>query len=168
MTAPLILAVPAKGRLQENAESFFGRAGLQSIKPRGARDYRGAVAGLDGMQFWATPAALAEIPDVPQPLVHLLSPFDPLIIQRKRTSALFGYDHLFEAYLPKARRQFGYFALPVLLGEEIVAVIDLKADRTTRKLLIQQWTWTAKGNEAEHRPAIEAELERFSAFQFGD
>ena len=50
MTVPLILAVPAKGRLQENAEAFFGRAGLPLIKPRGARDYRGAVAGLDGIE----------------------------------------------------------------------------------------------------------------------
>ena len=50
MTVPLILAVPAKGRLQENAEAFFGRAGLPLIKPRGARDYRGAVAGLNGIE----------------------------------------------------------------------------------------------------------------------
>ena len=50
MSAPLVLAVPAKGRLQENAEAFFGRSGLQLVKPRGARDYRGAVAGLDGIE----------------------------------------------------------------------------------------------------------------------
>lgn len=50
MSAPLILAVPAKGRLQENAEKFFGRAGLQLVKPRGARDYRGAIAGLEGVE----------------------------------------------------------------------------------------------------------------------
>jgi ATP phosphoribosyltransferase len=50
MSASLILAVPAKGRLQENTEAFFARAGLQLIKPRGARDYRGAVAGLDGVE----------------------------------------------------------------------------------------------------------------------
>ncbi len=50
MSGPLVLAVPAKGRLQENAEAFFARAGLQLIKPRGARDYRGAVAGLDGVE----------------------------------------------------------------------------------------------------------------------
>lgn len=50
MSAPLILAVPAKGRLQENAEAFFARAGLKLIKPRGARDYRGAVVGLDGVE----------------------------------------------------------------------------------------------------------------------
>ncbi len=50
MSTPLVLAVPAKGRLQENAESFFARSGLTLIKPRGARDYRGAVAGLDGVE----------------------------------------------------------------------------------------------------------------------
>jgi ATP phosphoribosyltransferase len=50
MSAPLVLAVPAKGRLQENAEAFFARSGLSLIKPRGARDYRGAVAGLDGIE----------------------------------------------------------------------------------------------------------------------
>jgi len=46
----LMLAVPAKGRLQENAENFFARSGLTLIKPRGARDYRGAIAGLDGVE----------------------------------------------------------------------------------------------------------------------
>jgi len=50
MSAPLILAVPAKGRLQENAEAFFARAGLTLLKPRGARDYRGGIAGLDGVE----------------------------------------------------------------------------------------------------------------------
>jgi ATP phosphoribosyltransferase len=50
MSGPLVLAVPAKGRLQENAEAFFARSGLSLIKPRGARDYRGAIAGLDGVE----------------------------------------------------------------------------------------------------------------------
>jgi ATP phosphoribosyltransferase len=45
-----VLAVPAKGRLQENAEALFARSGLTLIKPRGARDYRGAIAGLDGVE----------------------------------------------------------------------------------------------------------------------
>jgi ATP phosphoribosyltransferase len=51
MSGPLVIAVPAKGRLQENAEAFFARSGLTLIKPRGARDYRGAVAGLDGVEI---------------------------------------------------------------------------------------------------------------------
>jgi ATP phosphoribosyltransferase len=46
----LVLAVPAKGRLQENAEKFFARAGLDLVKPRGVRDYRGAIARLDGVE----------------------------------------------------------------------------------------------------------------------
>jgi ATP phosphoribosyltransferase len=48
--APLLLAVPSKGRLQENAFAFFARAGLPLLQPRGARDYRGAIAGLDGAE----------------------------------------------------------------------------------------------------------------------
>ena len=50
MSALFVLAVPAKGRLQENAEAFFMRAGLPLIKPRGARDYRGTVTGLDDVE----------------------------------------------------------------------------------------------------------------------
>ncbi len=48
--APLILAVPSKGRLQENAEKFFARAGLELVKPRGAREYRGAIKNFDGIE----------------------------------------------------------------------------------------------------------------------
>jgi ATP phosphoribosyltransferase len=48
--APFILAVPSKGRLQENAEAFFARAGLKLAKPHGAREYRGAIAGLPGVE----------------------------------------------------------------------------------------------------------------------
>ena len=50
MSAPLVIAVPSKGRLQDNAEAFFARAGLDLVKPRGARDYRGAIAGLDHVE----------------------------------------------------------------------------------------------------------------------
>jgi ATP phosphoribosyltransferase len=53
----LVLAVPAKGRLQENAEAFFARAGLNLVKPRGVRDYRGTVAGVDGIEVAFVSAA---------------------------------------------------------------------------------------------------------------
>ena len=48
--APLVVAVPSKGRLQENAAAFFARAGLEFVTGRGARDYRGAIAGLPGAE----------------------------------------------------------------------------------------------------------------------
>ena len=51
MSAPLILAVPAKGRLQQNTEAFFARCGLELVKPRGPRDYRGAIAGFEGVEI---------------------------------------------------------------------------------------------------------------------
>jgi ATP phosphoribosyltransferase len=50
MSAPFIIAVPAKGRLQENAEAFFKRAGLELVKPGGVRDYRGTIAGLPDVE----------------------------------------------------------------------------------------------------------------------
>jgi ATP phosphoribosyltransferase len=50
VSAPLVLAVPSKGRLQENAHAFFARAGLALVQPRGGRDYRGTVSGLDGVE----------------------------------------------------------------------------------------------------------------------
>jgi ATP phosphoribosyltransferase len=70
MSAPLIVAVPSKGRLQENTEAFFGRAGLQLVKPRGARDYRGAIADLPGVEVAYLSAG--EIADaLAQGTVHL-------------------------------------------------------------------------------------------------
>ncbi len=66
---------------------------------------------------WIAPEAAEVPPAAAEPIVHLLSPFDPLVIQRKRLERFFGYAHRFEAYLPAARRRFGYFALPVLSGD---------------------------------------------------
>jgi ATP phosphoribosyltransferase len=50
MSSPFVIAVPSKGRLQENSEAFFARAGMKLVKPRGAREYRGAIAGLDNVE----------------------------------------------------------------------------------------------------------------------
>ncbi|PZO04098.1 MAG: cytoplasmic protein [Hyphomicrobiales bacterium] len=98
-------------------------------------------------------------------LVHILSPFDPLIIQRKRLKLFFDYAHAFEAYLPKEKRVFGYFGLPVLIGDAVVAVLDLKTDRQAGRLLIQQWSWLEGQESAERKALIEAELARFERFQ---
>ena len=98
-------------------------------------------------------------------MVHILSPFDPLINQRKRLHLFFDYEHRFEAYVPKEKRLFGYFALPVLVGDEIVAAVDLKADRAKRELQIRKWTWIGRGSPRLHKRRIEEELHRFERFQ---
>src|SRR5690606_39794058 len=101
------------------------------------RPRRVVLEGAEKLAFWAGPATL-EAPDEPVPdQVHILSPFDPLVIQRKRIELFFRYAHLFEAYVPKDKRQVGYFALPVLIGDRVVAAIDRKADRHDRRLLVQ-------------------------------
>jgi uncharacterized protein len=124
-----------------------------------------AIEGLDKVEFWAAPQSLDAHLD-PTDIVHILSPFDPLIIQRKRLKMLFDYDHLFEAYVPKEKRKLGYFALPVLIGDRVVAAIDIKADRATKSLMLQQWTWTDAARRRADKPLIEAALDRFAAFQF--
>jgi uncharacterized protein len=123
------------------------------------------VEGSGKVEHWAEPAALEAIPDPTQEMVHLLSPFDPLIIQRKRLKLFFDYEHRFEAYVPKEKRLMGYFALPVLFGDKIVAAIDLKADREKQALRVQQWSWIGDGSAASHKTRIEEELHRFERFQ---
>ena len=62
MSAPFVIAVPAKGRLQEHAEAFFSRAGLDLVKPRGAREYRGAIADLPGVEVaYLSAAEIAQL-----------------------------------------------------------------------------------------------------------
>ena len=106
-----------------------------------------ALEGAGKQEHWARAETLERAPagEGDGGLVHILSPFDPLIIQRKRTELFFDYGHRFEAYVPKEKRLFGYFALPVLVGEDIVAAIDLKTDRKDKKLLMQKWSWVGKG-----------------------
>jgi uncharacterized protein len=131
--------------------------------------------GLEGagkQEHWAGPETLENIGAAVSGLVHILSPFDPLVIQRKRTELFFGYGHRFEAYVPKEKRLFGYFALPVLAGDDIVAAIDLKTDRKARKLLMQKWNWVGSGAPRDARKdlkrRIEEELHRFERFQLAD
>jgi hypothetical protein len=131
-----------------------------------------ALEGAGKQEHWAELVTLETADDAAPELVHILSPFDPLIIQRKRTHLFFDYEHRFEAYVPKEKRRFGYFALPVLAGDGIVAALDLKTDRKNRKLLVQKWSWVGLGSP---RPArkdlkrrIEEELHRFERFQLAE
>lgn len=131
-----------------------------------------ALDGAGKQEHWAEPATLERAGEGAPDQVHILSPFDPLIIQRKRTELFFDYGHRFEAYVPKEKRVFGYFALPVLVGDNIVAALDLKTDRKSRKLLVQKWSWVgtgaARGARRELKARIEQELHRFERFQLAE
>ncbi len=131
-----------------------------------------ALEGAGKQEHWARLETLESAGDAASELVHILSPFDPLIIQRKRTHLFFDYEHRFEAYVPREKRVFGYFALPVLAGDDIVAALDLKTDRKSRKLLVQKWSWVGngarKGARKDLKRRIEEELDRFERFQLAE
>jgi uncharacterized protein YcaQ len=67
----------------------------------------------------------------------MLSPFDNLIIQRKRASRMFGFDYTMEIYVPAAKRRYGYYAMPVLHEDRLVARVDPAFNRETRRLSIR-------------------------------
>jgi uncharacterized protein YcaQ len=152
------LDAPSKSQVRRLIESRVRRNELAPV----------ALEGAGKQEHWARPDVLETSADGAPEMVHILSPFDPLVIQRKRTELFFGYGHRFEAYVPKEKRVFGYFALPVLVGEDIVAAIDLKTDRKNRKLLLQKWNWIGKRPRKELKRRIEAELHRFERFQLAD
>ncbi len=130
-----------------------------------------AIEGAGKQEHWARPETLETVQPVASERVHILSPFDPLMIQRKRSHLIFGYEHCFEAYLPKEKRRFGYFALPIMVGDTIVAALDLKTDRQSKQLLMQKWNWVGeagkRGVRKELKRRIEDELHRFERFQLG-
>jgi len=153
------LNAPAKPAVQRAIEARVRRKVLVPV----------TIEGAEKQTHWLRPEALAAADnETPRALVHILSPFDPLIIQRKRTHLFFDYEHRFEAYVPKERRLFGYFALPVLAGDTIVAAIDLKTERKARRVVMQKWTWLADGPRPALKRRIEEALHRFEAFQLAD
>jgi uncharacterized protein YcaQ len=151
------LDAPSKAQVRRLIEARVRRKELVPV----------ALEGAGKQEHWARPDVI-ETAGPASELVHILSPFDPLIIQRKRTHLFFDYEHRFEAYVPKEKRVFGYFALPVLVGDSIVAAIDLKTDRKNGKLLMQQWSWVGKQPRKGLKARIEEQLHRFERFQLAD
>jgi hypothetical protein len=151
------LDAPRKPAMRRLVESRVRRTELVTVQ----------LEGAESSPHWVRPETLDAIAEPAQELVHILSPFDPLIIQRKRLRLFFDYEYRFEAYVPKHKRVFGYFCCPVLIGDRIVAVLDLKTDRLQQKLLVQKWNWIGRGKSRAHKQLVEEALDRFERFQLG-
>ncbi|MGH9801753.1 MAG: winged helix-turn-helix domain-containing protein, partial [Blastocatellia bacterium] len=83
---------------------------------------------------------LRKLPDAPDRM-RLLSPFDPVIRERVRAARLFGFDYRFEAFVPEPKRQYGYYVLPILEGDQLVGRIDPKFQRERGTLEVRKVYW---------------------------
>jgi hypothetical protein len=132
-----------------------------------ALEAEGAVArveveGLRGT-WWVRPEDLERAPDLPEGRRTVaLSPFDNVLCDRARTAELFGFDHRLEIYVPAPQRRWGYYVLPILHGERLVARADLRLDRAARLLRVLS---------LHHEPgrrapgAVRVALERLAAWR---
>ena len=133
-----------------------GEIAVVRVEPcDGSKPYA-AYAMLD----WQEQARrLADPPD----RTRLLSPFDPALHDRKRTKRLFGFDYTLECFVPPGKRRYGYFCLPVLAGERLVARADAKLHRD-RDLLELRSVWWEKGVDVRcERPALRAASEQLAS-----
>jgi uncharacterized protein len=139
---------------------------LAALQKDGAIE-RVAVDGL-GDDWWvhAEDAGFLQDPGDFRPRTVLLSPFDNLICDRARTERLFGFSHRLEIYTPRAKRRWGYFVLPVLDGDRLVARADLALDRKAGRLVVHAVHAEPRVPRGKRLPrAIRRELERLAAWR---
>ena len=112
------------------------------------------------VEGWRGQAYLSDTARIPRQIegASLLSPFDPIVWFRPRAERLFDFAYRIEIYVPEDKRRWGYYVLPFLLGDRIVARVDLKADRKAGALLVKSLHHEAGTNPQETESALDGEL----------
>ncbi|MGB0504879.1 MAG: winged helix-turn-helix domain-containing protein [Pikeienuella sp.] len=126
------------------------------------------VESADGSKprrHFARAGLLDEVPPEVPGRVRVLSPFDPMIRDRKRTKRLFGFEYTIEVFVPEPKRKYGYYVFPLLEGDKLIGRIDMKADRASSALHVTGLWLEAKVKLSAGREArLMAELERYRRF----
>jgi uncharacterized protein len=167
---PLALRALGAGRIPHIRAHFTRNRYPHLAKVLAGLQREGAVERIEveglGDDWWITAEDLETVDADFRPRTALLSPFDNLLCDRARTEALFGFTHRLEIYTPAAKRRWGYFVLPVLDGDRLVARIDLAMDRKRNVLVAREVFAEPKVPRGQRLPkAIRRELERLAAWR---
>jgi uncharacterized protein YcaQ len=118
------------------------------------------------VEGWNRPAYLHRDARIPRRIeaAALLSPFDPVVWDRKRAERMFGFHYRIEIYTPAPKRIFGYYTLPLLLDDRLVGRVDLKSDRQNGVLRVQS-SWTEVDAPPETAARLAPLLRETAAWQ---
>jgi hypothetical protein len=138
----------------------YFRMPVVAARPRLAELVEAGILSTVTVEGWREPAYLHRDAVVPRAIraAALLSPFDPVVWFRPRTARLFAFDYRFEIFIPAARRRWGAYVLPFLLGDRLVARVDVKADRAAGTLRVPGAYAEAGAEPGETADALAAEL----------
>lgn len=177
LDAPHLTSAEAERELVRRAAISHGVATVQDLRDYYRlpllKDAQAAVEDLVGagellpvrIDGWRRQAYLHRDARMPRRIdaSTLLSPFDPVVWERARTEALFDFFYRIEIYTPAPKRQYGYYVLPFLLGDRIVARVDLKADRPRRTLIVHG-AYAEAGAPQETADRLVTELRRLAGW----
>ncbi|MEZ4829162.1 MAG: crosslink repair DNA glycosylase YcaQ family protein [Bacteroidia bacterium] len=164
-------AIEAHGFASE-AEISYLRKGIKTIVSQNLREMtkEGLVipVKLEGSEqkYFSLPGLPEAAPSsIRKKQIHILSPFDNLVIQRKRLTDIFGFDYQIECYVPQPKRKFGYYCLPVLWGDTFIGRLDPKADRKKGVFYIQKlWLEDTVIHSEEMLTALAGKIKDFAEF----